>query len=112
MTISVLVHFTQNTRDQKDFTHECPPTGSVSMISAGLANLDPSVKRGLPKKAGDWMNMNKNGIKWQMFWYSVSFKIKGIPLNMEIFGGMPEKFSIFLITICKLCLTASHRISI
>lgn len=82
------------------------------MISAGLANLDPSVKRGLLKKAGDWMNMNKNGIKWQMLWYSVSFKIKGIPLNMEIFGGMPEKFSIFLITIRKLCLTASHRILI
>lgn len=99
MRISVLVHFTQNPRDSKGFTPECPPTGSVSMISAGLANLAPSVKCGFPRKTGDWMTMNKNGIKCQMFWYNINFKIKVIYLNMEIFLGLPEKFSIALITV-------------
>lgn len=33
-----------------------------------------------------------------MFWNNIHFKIEGILLNMEIFLGMPEKFSIALIT--------------
>lgn len=45
------------------------------------------------------MNMSKNGIKWQMFWYNISLKMKGILLNMEIFVQMPEKFSIALVTV-------------
>lgn len=42
----------------------CPPAGSVFMIFEGLANLVPHAKRGSPRKAGHWVNMNKNGIKW------------------------------------------------
>lgn len=62
-------------------------------------NLALSVKHGFSRKAGDWKNMSKSVIKWQMFWNNIHLKIEVIPLNVEIFLEMPEKFSIALITV-------------
>lgn len=71
-----------------------------SSISLWLfTNLALSVKHGFPRKADDRKNMNKSVIKWPMFWNNIHFKIEGIPLNMDIFLGMPEKFFIALLTV-------------
>lgn len=66
------------------------------MISTVQAKLTMGFKCGFPMNTSDSMDMNKNGIKWEVFWYNISLKIKGISFEHGNTLGVPEGFSIAL----------------